>query len=48
MTKAYGRFLCDGQRGGKGGTSDIISVVVQESHETGRRHGRDETGNNIP
>ena len=26
MTKAYGRFLCDGQRGGKSGASDIISV----------------------
>ena len=48
MKKAYGRFLCDGQRGGKSGASDIISVVVQESQETGRRQGRDETGNNIP
>ena len=26
MKKAYGRFLCDGQRGGKSGASDTISV----------------------
>lgn len=43
MKKAYGRFLCDGQRGGKSGASDIISVVGQESQETGKEtwEGRD-------